>query len=129
MSKQPYHLGTYPLGYTNVEIYVHPAESFGGRFDMQPTTSSMPRMDITLDFKNWWEVVELLLHEAYEASFCLHHSRYCVSPTVCSDLSAFQFMFSHATFAEITAGVAKFVAEAYPALAAAYAKAKPYRTL
>ena len=115
------HLGSFQLGWENVDLYVFPEED-GGCYYFCPDPKSLPRIKIGLAYDKWSHVLAVLLHESME--YLLERYGYCFkkSGNISGDLSAKWFMLSHIEITEVWARQADFLADAIPALKKAYAK-------
>ncbi len=115
-------IGIYFLGRTEVEVFAR--EGNGGEFYFSPEKGHLPRMKIGMDYKDWGDVVEVVVHEAME--FCLDEmrTRYECSNDITQDHAAYLFVFQHKDLSEACSRVGQFVAEVLPDLSTAYRRWK-----
>jgi len=114
------HIGTYPLYHSNIELFVWPDER-GGRMRTRPPKGS-PTIHIGLDYKDWEDVVSILLHESFEFCATFMELQYNPSNAMIYDSSAHLFVFDHAQFTRVCEFQASLITRCLPDLADAYKK-------
>jgi len=114
--KQIY-IGTWPLGWRNVDLY--------GRTELGGTTVHVSgkgngRVVVSLDYEEWREVLNVLLHETDE--FLMHDRghTYRATEALSGDINNCLFVFRHHDFSETKAHQADFIAECYEPLRKAW---------
>lgn len=114
-------VGVYELGFEFIDLYALPKEQ-GGYYYFQPEEGHVGRMKVGIGYRNWWEVVAVLLHEATE--YVMHKQGYVYQRAgqVCHASDCRTFHFNHEQFSEVTAHVAIFIARALPDLASVWRK-------
>lgn len=118
-------VGTYELGYEKVDLWLMPKER-GGEFTFVPTGQPRAQIKIGGDYKNWWQVMNVLLHEAIEFAFCRHHVRFERDTGLIGGHDRYRFFMDHTDFSESIATAAEFVAASQCALNKAWTnKRKP----
>lgn len=111
-------VGIYFLGRTEVEVFVR--EGTGGEFFFSPEKGHLPRMKIGMGYKDWGDVVEVVVHEAME--FCLDEmrDRYDCSNDITQDHAAYLFVFRHNDLSEACSRVGQLIAGMLPDLTTVY---------
>lgn len=118
--KSQTYVGTFPLGFMNVELYAITDET-NGYFFTRPDDKSPGRIKVGIDTEHWDQVVAILLHETFEM-VCSHMNlRYEVSGAV-GDASSYTFIFNHTQFCDACDRQARFITPALPKLAAVWQK-------
>lgn len=119
--KQVY-IGTWPLGWRNVDLY-GTIGILGGSFYFLPDNKSNGRVKITLDHDKWGEVLGVLHHECGE--FLMQDMGFAFKPdrSVSGDANNLMFSFRHHDWSEIAQHLADFIEDAYDPLKAAWKKA------
>lgn len=109
-------LGTYTVGTRPIRVYTE-KKSGSGSFDLRDS-----RMVVGIQSKDWWEVVNVLLHEATEMA--MHDNQCRLAPVVDFGNShdCYVFLMTHPQFSEITGQVANFLVQVLPDLAKRYNK-------
>ena len=122
------HLGVFRLNHENVDVYYWP-HSFGGEFYFAPDLINKPRIKIGVCYSTFEEVLNVALHEAYEAVMTWHRLRFMLSGG-CGSSDGYTFILTHPQFTEVTAKVAVFIADVYEPLRKVWlAEKKKTRTL
>lgn len=112
-------LGTWPLGHSNVDVYVLPKEA-GGWFSSVPDKTSKPHIGIGIDYPQheWWRVVSVLMHEAQEMVMANQlNLRFVRDNELARNSADYFFHMDHQQFAEVVARSADFIAAIMPPLA------------
>jgi hypothetical protein len=107
-------VGIYEIGWDQVELVLR--EDTGGEFYLIPEKGCIPRIKIGADYKEWEEIVSVLLHETFEFAFDRVRCRYENSDEVVRDHSSYLFVLPHVTFSETCARVGEFISKALPDL-------------
>ena len=115
-------LNTYYIGHDQVELILR--DGTGGEYYLMPEKGRIARIKIGADYKYWWEVVTVLLHEAFELILDKMYCRYSKTQTWCRDDSNYLFVFTHQEFSEATGRVSDFVTDALPDLSKEWKKWK-----
>lgn len=115
------HVGTYQLGFQNVDLFVLPHDT-GGEFFLCPDTHSPPRIIIGLNYPSWPECLAILLHETIELTLCTQNHRFQRSGKLSGDLADFTFILDHSQFSQVIAIASTFLSNSIPELAAHYQK-------
>ena len=102
------HIGVFALGWVNVDVYAMWNEA-GGEFYHLPDSKSLPRIKIGMDHGKWEEVLNVILHEAFEYAADNYQCRYKLTGRHTGNSADFQFVMDHQQFAEITGRVAAFL--------------------
>lgn len=114
------------MGYRNVDLYADP-ESCGGNFVLSPKDGAAT-MDVGTKFDNWFEVLQVLLHEVMEMAFCEVSGRFRPNPAFADCASdTYRFMFDHNQFTEAGHRAAYFIAKSQNDLARHHRKHKAAR--
>lgn len=103
-------IGTFDLGCEEVGLVVR--DGVGGEF----TTSPRSTIFIGIQTHDYGLVMEALLHEAFEFVAFRLQARYSPDGSYSSDHGFYLFSFTHMTFSDIMAKVARFSVAAIPAL-------------
>lgn len=113
-------VGTYELGSDFVQIVLR--EGTGGEFYLMPEHGKVPRVKIGADYKYWWEVANVLLHEIIELSYEKLGCRTEPSFNMGNDHSKYIFVIPHQIFSESTARVAYCLTDCMPDVEKAWKK-------
>ena len=124
--KQVY-IGTWPLGWRNVDLYGREGAD-GGEFFFVPDEKSNARLKIALGYANWKDVLNVLLHETGEFLMQDRNHAYRRSGEMSRDKNALWFHFPHHEWSEIAAHQADFIADCYKPLKAKWKHAYRSRT-
>lgn len=110
-------IGTYELGYFKIEIYVLPA-SIGGTLCFLPRAedSILPNIDIGINYDKFWDVQNVLLHEALEYYLAIKGYRYGKTNEICSGSDRYFFWINHQQFSDACESVAELIETVRPAL-------------
>lgn len=111
--EQPF-VGIYHLGNTNVAVYGM-TNAWDGSFHFVPDDKSLPRLKIGLK-SNWWTVVAVATHEAFELLASEHRARFIADGNFLRASDTFWFHFNHNTFSQITEDLGYFLAKLLPDL-------------
>jgi hypothetical protein len=119
---KPIYIGTYTLGYFNVELFINP-ESSSARFDAS-RTGKTGRMELgaSKPFRNQEALLDLLLHETFEVAALNLDLRYERHGNNSSQ--DMLFVFTHEQFNRVCRMQAGFISEALPHLMNAFNKLK-----
>jgi len=107
-------IGTYYCGSTQIQVVLR--EGTGGEFYNTPEKGLCPRIKIGADYNNWWELVNVALHEIMEYFLNSNNHRYYPDNDVGRDLSSFVFFLNHPQFSDIIAKSAEFLSDCLPVL-------------
>lgn len=113
------HVGTFQLGWTNVDLYLDPDES-GGCFYFAPNDKDTPRIRVGLDGMSWRDVVEVLLHETLELVLTRRDLRYVPTGRIACGHDSYVFHCDHNDFTQAVAEAAAFMVDTVPAVSKAY---------
>lgn len=114
-------VGQYMLGYRNVDLYANP-DSCCGSFTLSPNIGPSA-MEVGTDLDHFWEVLNILLHEAMEMALCEVSARYRPNPCFADSASdTYRFMFDHNQFTEASYRAAYFIAKSQYSLAKIHRK-------
>lgn len=116
-----YLLGAFQLGPQSVDVVLMPNMS-GGEFYFIPEEGRLPRIKIGLDYANWYEVVDVVVHEALEYLLTLNNHRFVPSGKFNADHANYQFMFDHVQLTTACAQLGVFLANALPKIAEEFNK-------
>lgn len=114
-------IGTFPLGYENVQL-VAILDQTGGRFYFCPDDTSTGRIKVGIDYNRWETVVSVLIHEATEYAMTKGRLRFSETQDLGNDHAGYVFIMNHVQFSDVCACVAGFITPALPKLAALYNK-------
>lgn len=117
---QQTHVGVFPLGSENVDLYVLPNYD-GGYFYLTPDERSLPRIKIGIDHREWGRVVEIALHESLEFLLTRYLHRY-ERTNALGDHASYLFNFDHCALTDICQRQSDFISAALPRLAEHYRK-------
>ena len=109
-------LGTYTIGTRTVRVYTD-KKSGNGSFNLGDN-----RLVVGINAKDWWEVVNVLLHEATEMVMLDNRCRFAPSVDFGNSADCYTFIMTHPQFSEITGQVANFLVQILPDLAKRYNK-------
>lgn len=115
------HIGVFPIGCENADVYVLPLEQEYGCFYLCPDDASLPRIKIAIGSKHWVNVVGIALHESFEFLTARLLCRYQKSGVI-GDHASYLFSFNHCQFSDLCQRQAIFIAQLLPALSEAYRK-------
>jgi len=108
------HVGTYELGYENVDLWLMPKER-GGEFTLVPDGQPRAQIKVGGDYQRWQQVVNCLMHEAIEFAFCRRHVRFEQTEGLIGGHDRYRFFMDHNDFSEAIACASEFVTHAiYP---------------
>ncbi len=113
-------VGSYEMGWGCVQIVLR--EGTGGEFFVIPEKGKISRIKIGADYDGWWEVVNVLLHEAYELEIDNRKLRFRATQNRANDHADYLFVLTHNQFTDATAYVSEMVAACLPDLAMAWKK-------
>lgn len=116
-------VGTYYLGWFNVDLYLMP-DNDGGCFYMAPDNKGVPRIKVGMSDYTWPEVVNTLIHEALELILARRHLRFIPTGRLSSGHDSYHFHFDHNEFTESVSELAPFLVAALPDVATAFRKAR-----
>ncbi len=91
-------VGTYELGHENIDIYLR--EGTGGEFYTTPEEGRLPRIKIGYDYKQFYGVLNVLIHEALELSLDRLRCRCEPSADLSLDHAQYIFIVNHVLFSE-----------------------------
>jgi hypothetical protein len=108
-------VGTYLIGSEQCQLVLR--EGDGGEFYNTPEIGHIPRIKIGADYRNWRDVITVLIHETFE--FCMNRikSRYECTEDFGRSQGGYMFMFDHNQFCDIAARSSEFITAALPELA------------
>jgi hypothetical protein len=122
-------LCTSHIGCLTVELWADP-HTFGGRCSPsgQPWGTESSRsahsgcgcIEIGLADDDWEEVVNSLLHEAFEFYATVHGLSYRAAPSYSSNSDMYLFIMTHPQMAECFGAITPFISKALPELAKQY---------
>lgn len=113
-------VGTFPLGFENVELYAL-AGTTDGYFYCRPDDKSPGRIKVGIGTKEWDQVVSVLLHETFEMLCAKLRLRY-EATGVCGDHASYLFVMNHCQFVDLCQSQASFITLALPKLAEVWRK-------
>jgi hypothetical protein len=99
-------------------------EGDGGEFYFRPEKGACLRIKIGGDYKEWSQVVRVLLHEVVEAALTKAKVRYAPSEDMSCDSATYLFCFTHSQMSDALGVAASFLVEALPDLSTAWKKWK-----
>jgi hypothetical protein len=105
-------LGGYNLGRSDIIIYVD-TNFDGGCFNLNIFTIGIKRQE-------WWEVLEVLLHELTEFNYSMNHCRLTPDIEFTKSHDSYLFLLTHPQFSECTAQIANCLAQVIPDLTKVY---------
>ena len=111
-------VGIYYLGYEQVQLVLR--EGSGAEFYFCPEKGSIPRIKIGADQREWWHIVDTVLHEAFEFAMERRQCRYHATEDTSRDHSAYLFVLTHTQFSDNCSKVAEFISAAVPDLSKAW---------
>lgn len=117
------HVGTYQLGWSNVDLFLMP-DNDGGCFYMAPDDKSIPRIKVGLLDCVWTEVVNTLIHEALELVLARRYLRFIPTGRLSSSHDSYHFHFDHNQFTESVTELAGFLVAVLPDVRKAFEKAR-----
>jgi hypothetical protein len=107
-------LGKYQLGSHTINVYTD-ENGCNGSFNFR---NDLPEMIVGMGGnEQWWQVLEVLLHEALELSFSQNLSRLLPDIKMSDNSDAYIFLCNHSSFSEIVAQTANFMSQCIPDLA------------
>jgi hypothetical protein len=120
--KTPYLLGTYPLGYQWVELYLIP-DGYGGYFDSPTVKGGLQKLGVGIADPDYGHVLSVMIHEVFESVSCDLMVRYKKSGAFCDTSSdTYHFHMNHNEFSEICSRVGHFIREVQLDLMVAHKK-------
>jgi hypothetical protein len=114
-------IGTYVLGTRTVRLLYDPG-LIGATFEPVPDTNGIPELVVGFQTEDWDEVIDNLLHEAFEFSMMDLCCTSIPHPQASMDSGSYIFHMNHSQFAEVTARVSKFLAKTLPDLKMTFRK-------
>lgn len=111
-------IGTYNLGFRKIKLFANTANSDGQVLIRDHT------MYVGVSNPKWSCVLEVLMHESFEAAMMDMHCRYLPSADQSIASDTFLFVMTHSQFGQVTAQASDFIAAAFPDLAKYYSKLK-----
>lgn len=96
------------------------ANCTGGEFYFAPDSSSLPRIRIGLDYREWDQCIATLLHEVLEFSLAIRQLRFRHSGDLNNDQADYRFFFDHSQFGDVCSDAALFLLRAFLDVADAY---------
>lgn len=114
-------VGTYTLGYENVRLYLR--DGVGGDLNTRPDNTGPAAIYIGSDME-WWYLVGVLLHEAFEFQTIRMGLRFKSDSSMCSSYADFLFVMTHEQFSDAMHRVGQFIDECLPDLKKAYGATK-----
>ena len=105
-------IGVYDIGYEQVQVVL--MEGRGGSFYFIPEKGSLSRIKIGVDYVKFEDVMNCLLHEAFEFVLARNNGRFNPSEDMGRDHSAYIFVFNHPVFSDCCAKVAELITAAGP---------------
>lgn len=115
-------VGCYCFGYEDCQLVMR--EGDGGEFYFRPERGRCLRIKIGGDYKEWSQVVRVLLHEVVEAALTKAKVRYAPSEDMSCDSATYLFCFTHSQMSDALGVAASFLVEALPDLSTAWKKWK-----
>jgi hypothetical protein len=116
-------VGIFGMSGAWVALYALPGER-GGSFDTAPLThlkqKMVPKITVGIGDREWWMVVETLLHEAAELALVMDGLRWQTADGLSRDHASYLFVLDHCQFCRMCARTADFITAALPELAKAY---------
>ena len=117
----PFVIGTYQLGWRNIEVFADPTER-GGAFYFAPEPGKLSRIRVGMDYAEIRDAWSVLQHEALEMLMADHGARYLKSGSFCAGASdAYSFYFDHNQLTEIAAKLGHFTFDVHDDFSAAWA--------
>jgi hypothetical protein len=109
-------IGFYRIGYVDIEIILR--EGIGGEYYLSPgiKCGNVPRIRIGADYENWYEIVNVLLHEITEYLYDRIQCRYCAVDNLSDSHEQYLFVFNHAQFSDCQFKIANFLSFVLPDL-------------
>ena len=121
------HLGTFFLGWEWVDCFADPTTS-GGHFMFCPDTPARrPEMQVGIDYRNWWEVLNVAMHEATEHALARLRCTFTNCQEQVRDTQHIQFHFNHGQFTEAIGMAAAYLDDVLPLLRAEWERAEAAR--
>lgn len=111
-------VGVYEIGWEQVQVVLR--EGTGGEFYSIPEKGSLARIKIGADYRNWNDVVAVLLHEASELMYDRLQCRYMATNHLAGDHTGYLFMANHAQFSDVCWKVGELAANCLPDLQKAW---------
>ena len=112
-------VGTYPMGYEQVELVLR--EGSGGEFWLTPAPGKVPRAVVGVE-SSWSESMASLLHELLEMALTQAGRRFSPDPQVFGSHDLSTFVIDHPEFCEVVSRVATVLAACLPDFGAAWKK-------
>ncbi len=114
-------VGRFYLGWRQVDLFATmPPHEGGGCFYYSPEDGKLPRIKVSIQYKEWNTIVAILLHEAMEFAMEDHRLRFSGSAQIADSHASYLFVMTHEQFCECAAICGIFMADCLPELAHAY---------
>lgn len=117
-------IGHCSLGHESVDLYGIVGQQ-GGEFYLCPEDGSPGRIKIGLGYKEWWKVVNVLLHEALEYALEREKCRFERVTKMSGGHNDYTFILHHDDLTNACCRVADFITPVLPVLAKAWKEHKP----
>ena len=116
------YIGTYELGYENVDLYL--MDGRGGSLRFTPDEKALPRIALGGAYSDWQDIYTVLMHEAMEFALTRGGCRYGDSQDLSNDTGAFVFFLTHTQFADVCSKATEFMVACHKDLHKAWIKYK-----
>ena len=119
-------VGVYELCGTNAELFLDPS-GLGGRSEPCPNAKDRPRVVIGGAHKEWWRILDVLIHEVFEYAMTLYGFAFSPVTSVNGGSDVRTFVMTHSEFTRVNEDAAYFVAKCQNDLCRAWKAAKKGR--
>lgn len=102
-------IGEWMIGHRNVELLVD-RELLGGSFILAPE-KGVAQITVGTRYDEWHEVLEVLMHECLELSFCDIGVRFKANPTLVNGHDGYVFIADHNQFTDAVIRATYFVSQ------------------
>lgn len=112
-------VGTFPLCNIQFDLYARGGDGGEFYFNPEPENHARPRIKVGLAYNEWAGVLNVLIHEVFEAVFSIMNLRY-MQDDQTGDHGNYLFVMNHSQFSSSGEHAAAFLAVAVPELARVY---------
>jgi hypothetical protein len=113
-------VGHYYIGHECVQLVA--TEGGEGSLYFTPEYGKVPRIKVGVDYDDYQDALEVLLHEVYEFALTREGTRHLGTDTFTEDHTQYLFVMTHCQFSNITSKCSVFLTEALPEFKKAWAK-------
>lgn len=113
-------IGTFFLGWEWVEVFVDSTVMGGHCMPCPDTPGKRAEMLIGTDYRAWWEVLNIAMHESLEHCFARLECTYRRRNEQVIDTQHLTFLFDHGRFTEAVGRSAAFLEEVLPLVRVAW---------